>query len=61
MYKNNSGFFWLLLLLFILFSSVAIFAQDASDPIVTENYNESVVDSTSKTKVESPPPSAISP
>lgn len=61
MYKNISGFFWLLLLLFIMFSSIAVFAQDASDPIVTENYNESVVDSNSKTKVESPPPSAISP
>jgi len=38
-------------------------AQDATDPIVTENYNESVVTSNtnSKTKVESPPPSAISP
>jgi len=46
----------------ILTTSVAV-AQDASDPIVTENYNESVVDSntTSSTTVKSPPPSAISP
>ena len=37
------------------------FAQ--TDPIVTENYNESTVDSTSEstTTVISPPPSAISP
>lgn len=41
------------------------FTQDESttDPIVTENYNESTVDSTSEstTTVISPPPSAISP
>jgi hypothetical protein len=38
-------------------------AQDLSDPIVTENYNESTVDSKSEstTTVKSPPPSAISP
>jgi hypothetical protein len=37
--------------------------QDANDPIVTENYNESVVRSegNSTTTVKSPPPSAISP
>ena len=58
MFKN---IFWILLLIFIVFSGIAVYAQDASDPIVTENYNESVVDSNSKTKVESPPPSAISP
>ena len=54
MYKNIITF------IFLLTGSV-LYAQDASDPIVTENYNESVVDSNSKTKVESPPPSAISP
>ena len=41
------------------------FSQDESttEPIVTENYNESTVDSTSEstTTVISPPPSAISP
>lgn len=38
-------------------------AQDATDPIVTESYNESVVtsNSNSTTTVKSPPPSAISP
>lgn len=36
-------------------------AQDATDPIVTENYNESNVTSDSTTTVKSPPPSAISP
>ena len=38
-------------------------ADSQSDPIVTENYNESSVDSTStsETTVISPPPSAISP
>ncbi len=54
MYKNIITF------IFLLTGSI-LCAQDASDPIVTENYNESVVDSNSKTKVESPPPSAISP
>src|SRR6056300_194872 len=54
MYKN------IITLIFLLTGSI-LHAQDASDPIVTENYNESVVDSNSKTKVESPPPSAISP
>lgn len=46
----------------ILTTSVAV-AQDASDPIVTENYNESNVNSntTSSTTLKSPPPSAISP
>ena len=61
MYKNNSGLFWLLLFVFILFSSVVVFAQNATDPIVTESYNESTVDSNSTTTVYSPPPSAISP
>lgn len=46
----------------LLIANIAV-AQDATDPIVTENYNESVVDSTSEstTTVNSPPPSAISP
>lgn len=39
----------------------AAWGQDISDPIVTENYNQSDVTSDSRTKVESPPPSAISP
>lgn len=54
MYKNIITF------IFLLTGSI-LNAQDASDPIVTENYNESIVNSNSKTKVESPPPSAISP
>ena len=49
--------------------TTAAYAQDETtttsdvDPIVTENYNESTVDSTSEstTTVISPPPSAISP
>ena len=46
----------------MMVTSVAM-AQDLSDPIVTENYNESVVrsDTNSTTTVNSPPPSAISP
>ena len=36
-------------------------AQDAMDPIVTENYNKSDVTSDSTTTVRSPPPSAIAP
>lgn len=44
-----------------LFSASLAYAQDASDPIVTENYNESSVTSDSTTTVYSPPPSAISP
>ena len=46
----------------MMVTSVAM-AQDLSDPIVTENYNESVVNSNtnSTTTVKSPPPSAISP
>jgi len=41
----------------------AAWGQDVTDPIVTENYNESNVTSStdSRTKVESPPPSAIAP
>ena len=50
---------------FLIGISIAFsaWAQDASDPIVTENYNESNVTSSadSRTKVESPPPSAIAP
>ena len=51
-----------ILVALIFVTNVAI-AQDASDPIVTENYNESNVNSnaTSETTVKSPPPSAISP
>lgn len=47
----------------LCFITSVAYAQDASDPIVTENYNESVVDSNSNstTRVYSPPPSAISP
>lgn len=47
--------------LMLLAGSVS--AQDASNPIVTESYNESVVtsNSDSTTTVKSPPPSAISP
>jgi len=39
------------------------YAQSVTDPIVTENYSESVVtsNSDSTTTVKSPPPSAISP
>lgn len=59
MFKNITGLFWLFT--FILFSKAAVFAQDATDPIVTESYNESTVDSNSTTTVYSPPPSAISP
>lgn len=46
----------------ISFANISV-AQDASNPIVTENFNESVVDSTSNstTTVNSPPPSAIAP
>jgi len=49
------------LLIMLLLFTPAAYAQDASDPIVTENYNESVVRSDSTTTVYSPPPSAISP
>lgn len=52
------------LTLLVMFSvPYMAFAQDASDPIVTENYNESNVNSNSKseTTVKSPPPSAIAP
>ena len=45
-------------LVFVASSSVA---QNATDPIVTENYNKSDVSSDSTTTVKSPPPSAISP
>lgn len=47
----------------LIFVTTTAAAQDATDPIVTENYNESVVTSNteSKTTVYSPPPSAISP
>ena len=53
----------LVLLVTLIFVANIVVAQDATDPIVTENYNESTVNSTadSRTKVESPPPSAISP
>jgi|TARA_B100000035_G_scaffold271222_1_gene245941 hypothetical protein len=49
----------------LIFVANISMAQEATttDKIVTENYNDSTVDSTSNstTKVESPPPSAISP
>src|SRR6056300_208759 len=53
----------LILPILLMALSVPAFGQDASDPIVTENYNESNVTSTSDstTTVKSPPPSAISP
>ena len=53
----------LVILATLIFVANYSFAQDATDPIVTENYNESKVDSTSNstTTVKSPPPSAISP
>lgn len=50
-----------ILFIMLLLITPAAYAQDATDPIVTENYNESVVDSNSTTTVRSPPPSAISP
>ena len=51
----------------LLFVAVLFFipniALSQNDPIVTENYNESTVDTTSEstTTVMSPPPSAVSP
>lgn len=49
----------------LIFVANITMAQEATttDKIVTENFNDSKVDSTSnsRTKVESPPPSAISP
>src|SRR6056300_153033 len=53
----------LILPILLMALSVPAFGQDASDPIVTENYNESSItsDTTSETTVKSPPPSAISP
>ena len=53
----------LILPILLMALSVPAFGQDASDPIVTENYNESNVTSRSDstTTVKSPPPSAISP
>lgn len=54
----NKIYFWL----FLALCATTAYAQDI-DPIITENYNESIVDSnsTSTTTVNSPPPSAISP
>tara|TARA_R100000951_G_scaffold110255_1_gene108085 strand:- start:1093 stop:1656 length:564 start_codon:yes stop_codon:yes gene_type:complete len=51
------------LLLIAVLLTIPNIAFTQSDPIVTENYNESTVDSTSDstTTVISPPPSAISP
>jgi len=56
------------LLVTLIFVANLSFAQEEAatttdNTIVTENYNESVIDSNtnSNTKVESPPPSAISP
>lgn len=53
----------LVLLVTLIFVTNIAVAQDASNPIVTENYSESVVtsNSDSTTTVKSPPPSAISP
>lgn len=51
----------LMLMAAVLLASSVAYAQDATDPIVTENYNESNVTSDSTTRVYSPPPSAISP
>lgn len=53
----------LVLLVALIFVANNVLAQDAGDPIVTENYNESNVNSNSNstTTVKSPPPSAISP
>ena len=50
-----------LLIAVFLFLPTIAFSQN--DPIVTENYNESTVDTTSEstTTVISPPPSAVSP
>ena len=53
----------LVVLATLIFVANNVYAQDANNPIVTENYNESVVDSRSdsRTEVISPPPSAIAP
>ena len=53
----------LMMAMAMIFTTSVAVAQDASDPIVTENYNESNVNSntTSSTTLKSPPPSAISP
>lgn len=47
----------------LIFVANNVFAQEANDVIRTENYNRSDVNSTtdSRTRVESPPPSAIAP
>lgn len=47
------------LLMFTIAGSA--YAQDATDPIVTENYNENRVISDSTTEVRSPPPTAMAP
>jgi hypothetical protein len=51
------------MLVAVMLLSGAAYAQDANNPIVTENYSDSVVtsNSNSTTTVKSPPPSAISP
>ena len=51
------------LLILAVFFTIPNIAFSQNDPIVTENYNESTVDTTSNstTTVISPPPSAISP
>lgn len=56
----HSNMFRILLFLLIVSTSV-VNAQSTTDPIVTENYNESNVTSDSTTTVNSPPPTAISP
>lgn len=54
MYKN-------IVFIILLFFANLGYAQSATDPIVSESYNESKVESNSTTTVNSPPPSAISP
>jgi len=59
-WKNVGIIYTVFFLVSLLIASITM-AQDATDPIVTENYNESNVTSDSTTTVKSPPPSAISP
>jgi hypothetical protein len=58
---KNVGIIYTVFFLVSLLVATISMAQDATDPIVTENYNESNVTSDSTTTVKSPPPSAISP
>jgi hypothetical protein len=59
-WKNVGIIYTVFFLVSLLIASITM-AQDVTDPIVTENYNESNVTSDSTTTVKSPPPSAISP